>query len=58
MVALNENDSKAIYDTSYMKEIYLEGGFEKFLNASNLTGQTFISLGFQMIKCSLTIQLI
>ncbi len=33
----NENDSKAIYDTSYMKEIYLEGGFEKVLNASNLT---------------------
>ena len=33
----NETDSKAIYDIEYMKKIYLEGGFKKVLDASNLT---------------------
>jgi len=32
-----ETDSTAIYDVDYMKKIYLEGGFEKVLDASNLT---------------------
>ena len=30
-------DSTPIYDVNYMKKIYLEGGFEKVLDASNLT---------------------
>lgn len=30
-------DQSPIYDINYMKKIYLEGGFEKVLDASNLT---------------------
>ncbi len=32
-----ETDGTPIYDVEYMKKIYLEGGFEKVLDASNLT---------------------
>jgi N-acetyl sugar amidotransferase len=32
-----ETNSTPIYDVDYMKKIYLEGGFQKVLDASNLT---------------------
>jgi len=31
-----ETDKNPLYDISYMKQVYLEGGYEKVLNSSNL----------------------